>query len=118
MANYCAFVNLSYSSRKYWNFDYTINWQGDKRISRTETNPVEYQLDNYSPSFFLMNAQITKSWKQKFDVYLGVENIMNYKQKDPIIASGDTFGYYFDSSLIWGPISGRSIYIGFRYKIK
>ncbi len=117
-SNHRAFINLAYSSRKNWNFDYTINWQGEKRIPGTETNPVEYRLDEYSPNFFLMNAQISKSWQQKFDVYVGVENILSYKQEDPIIASNDPFSQYFDSSLIWGPVTGRNIYFGLRYKIK
>jgi outer membrane receptor protein involved in Fe transport len=113
-----AFINLGYHSRKYWSFDYTINWQGKKRIPGTGTNPAEYQLDEYSPAFFLMNAQVSKSWQEKFDVYVGVENLLSYKQKNPIIASGDPFSQYFDSSLIWGPVSGRKIYFGIRYKIK
>lgn len=118
LSNHRAFINIAYNSRKYWSFDYTINWQGEKRIPGTETNPVQYQLDDSSPSFFMMNAQISKSWQQKFDVYVGVENILGYKQENPIIASGNPFSDYFDSSLIWGPISGRNIYFGIRYKIR
>lgn len=118
LSNHRAFINLAYNSRKFWSFDYTINWQGKKRIPGTETNPVQYQMDNYSPNFFMMNAQLSKSWQQKFDVYVGVENILGYKQEDPIIASSDPFSDYFDSSLIWGPISGRNIYFGIRYKIR
>jgi outer membrane receptor for ferrienterochelin and colicin len=118
VANHRAFINLAYQSRKYWTFDYTVNWQGEKRIPDVSSNPVQYQMDNYSPSFFMMNAQISKSWDQKFDAYIGVENILNYKQENPILASDDAFGNYFDGSLIWGPVNGRNIYIGIRYKIK
>lgn len=118
ISNHRAFINLAYTTREYWSFDYTINWQGEKRIPGTDSNPAEYQLDNYAPSFFLMNAQISKSWQQKFDVYIGVENLLNYKQENPIIAISDPFGPYFDSSLIWGPITGRNVYFGLRYKIK
>jgi len=112
-----AFINLAYATRNKWKFDYTLNWQGNKRIPSTQTNPVEYRLENSSPDFFTMNAQITKSWKKKFDIYLGVENILNYTQENPIIASNQAFSQYFDSSLIWGPIYGRSFYIGLRYNI-
>jgi outer membrane cobalamin receptor len=118
VANHRAFINLAYQSRKYWTFDYTVNWQGEKRIPGVSSNPLQYQMDENSPSFFMMNAQISKSWDQKFDAYIGVENILNYKQENPILASDDAFGNYFDASLIWGPVSGRNIYIGFRYKIK
>ena len=118
VANHRAFINMAYESKKHWKFDYTVNWQGAKRIPDLSSNPAEYQMDNTSPDFFLMNAQISKSWQQKFDFYVGVENILAYKQKNPIIASDQPFSNYFDSSLIWGPISGRNIYFGIRYKIK
>lgn len=117
VSNHRAFINLAYETKKRWTFDYTINWQGKKRIPDLSSNPDEYQMDEYSPSFFLMNAQISKSWQQKFDLYAGVENILNYKQKNPILSANDPFSPYFDSSLIWGPISGTSFYFGLRYKI-
>ena len=75
-------------------------------------------MQERSPDFFLMNAQISKKWWEKFEVYLGVENLLDYKQNDPILASEDPFGPYFDSSLIWGPIFGRMFYAGLRLKFK
>ena len=113
-----AFMNMAYETRNYWKFDYTINWKGKKRIPDTSSNPLEYQMENYSPDFVLMNAQVTKVWNERFEVYLGMENIANYKQANPIIASDDPFGPYFDSSLVWGPIFGRKSYVGIRFKIK
>lgn len=113
-----AFANLAYGTRNHWKFDYTVQWQSSKRIPSTVSNPPQYRLDEDSPSFFLMNAQVSKQWREKFDVYVGVENILDFKQEDPIIASDDSFGQYFDSSLIWGPIFGRMVYAGIRLKIK
>jgi outer membrane receptor for ferrienterochelin and colicins len=113
-----AFANLAYETRKYWKFDYTINWQGNKRIPGTDSNPEEYQLLTESPDFFTMNFQVTKSWRKLFEVYAGVENLLDYKQENPILASDQPFSPYFESSLVWGPIFGRSFYVGLRYKIK
>ncbi len=113
-----AFINLAYGTRNYWKFDYTVQWQSSKRIPSTLSNPIQYQLAENSPSFFLMNTQVSKQWHEKFDVYLGVENILDFKQENPILASDDPFGQYFDSSLIWGPIFGRMVYAGIRLKIK
>jgi outer membrane receptor for ferrienterochelin and colicin len=113
-----AFINLGYSSRKYWKFDITSNWQGKKRIPYTGSNPLVYLLPERSPGFVLVNTQISKTWNEKFEIYVGVENLFDYKQKNPIIASEDPFGDYFDSSLIWGPVFGRKTYLGLRYKIK
>jgi len=112
-----AFINLAYESRNYWMFDATLNWQGQKRLPSTAANPLEYQREDHSPDFFLLNAQITKSWNQKFDVYIGVNNLLNYKQEHPIVASDEAFSEYFDASMVWGPIYGRNIYLGLRYRI-
>ncbi|XOV95231.1 MAG: TonB-dependent receptor plug domain-containing protein [Bacteroidota bacterium] len=114
-----AFMNLAYETRDHWRFDYTANWQGKKRISNTVSNPSEYTLSGYSPDFVLMNAQISKSWRDEiFEIYSGVENLLNFRQENPILSSEEPFSPYFDSSLVWGPIFGRNIYLGLRYRIR
>lgn len=117
LSRHRAFVNLAYKTLKYWRFDITLNRQGRKRIPDTSMNPAEYRLDGYSPAYMLVNAQLSKEWKESFEIYLGVENLLNYKQKDPILAADDPFGQYFDASLIWGPLFGRSVYFGLRYRL-
>ena len=118
VAKHRAFVNLGYETLNGWKFDYTVQWQGPKRVPSTDANPTSFQRATRSPDIFLMNAQITKSWKERYDVYLGMENITNVKQNNPILASEQPFGPYFDSSLVWGPIFGRMTYVGFRLKSK
>ena len=65
-----------------------------------------------------MNAQITKDLGTKWSVYLGVENLGDFKLKHPIVAANDPFGSQFDTSMVWGPIFGRMAYAGFRFRIK
>jgi outer membrane receptor for ferrienterochelin and colicin len=113
-----AFLNLGYSTRSNWNFDYTLNWQGKKRLPDTSGNPEEFQLGVESPDFAVMNFQVSKTWREKFEVYVGAENFLGYKQDDPIVSNEDPFSDFFDSSMIWGPLFGRNIYMGFRYRIK
>jgi hypothetical protein len=113
-----AFINLAYESLSSWFFDVTAQWTGPQRIPSTSGNPLADQRATRSPDLFLFNTQITKSWKDRFDVYVGMENITNVRQPNPIIAANDPFGTYFDGSLIWGPIFGRMTYVGFRLKSK
>ncbi|MDR2854122.1 MAG: hypothetical protein LBV31_02315, partial [Prevotellaceae bacterium] len=54
---------------------------------------------------------------KRFDVYLGAENLLNYRQKDPIINPEHPFAQNFDSSRIWGPLMERRIYAGARIRI-
>ena len=118
VAKHRAFLNLAYSTRNHWKFDYTLQWYGSKRLPYTGSNPEEYRLNEKSPDFFLMNAQVSKEWREMFEIYLGVENILNFRQKDPILGSNDPFGPYFDSSMVWGPVFGRMFYLGLRLKIR
>ncbi|MBK9734900.1 MAG: TonB-dependent receptor [Saprospiraceae bacterium] len=113
-----AFANTAIKFGKGWTFDYTINWLNSVRIPSTASNPLQYRWEDKSPSYFLSNAQLSKSWKGNFEIYLGGENIFDYKLHNPIIAAGQPFSKYFDSSLAWGPIMGVNVYIGLRYSIK
>jgi outer membrane receptor for ferrienterochelin and colicin len=117
------FANISYETviqenNAQWKFDVTFNNIGKQRLPNTASNPVQYQLPVYSDAYQLLNSQITKVFSDKFEVYLGAENITNVQQKNPILASDDPFSSYFDSTIIYAPIFGRTIYAGLRFKIK
>ena len=119
IANNRAFANLAYATNG-WKFDYTINYNGKKRIPNTQDNPAQYQRPGYSPSFILMNAQISKTVGKKHpvDFYIGGENLGNYFQNNVIVAAAQPFSPYFDASLVWGPVTGRMFYAGWRLKLK
>jgi hypothetical protein len=50
-----AFANLGYELGT-WKFDYTVNYNGSKRLFSTVANPAEYRLDEYSKGFVTMNC--------------------------------------------------------------
>lgn len=114
-----AFANLAYAVNGF-KFDYTITYNGSKRIPNTSANPAQYQLQQRSPGYVLMNAQVSKTIGKKhpMDFYIGAENLTNYYQKDVILAAAEPFSPYFDASLVWGPVTGRMFYAGWRFKIK
>lgn len=117
-----AFINLSYETRnEHWQFDFTTQYNGSKRLPDTQTNPIGYRRADNSPAFFNLLGQITylaKLKKSEFHVYVGVENLLNYKQMNPIVDAHSPYSKYFDASMVWGPIYGRMIYAGLRFKIK
>ena len=117
------FANLGYETRtkengSLWKFDATFNWLGEQRFSSTSTNPLQYQLPNYSPTVATLNAQITKVLSSKFEVYLGGENITNVRQENPILGADDPFGSNFDTTFVYGPIFGSMYYAGLRFRIE
>ena len=116
------FFNLAYNGPtndkgKNWKYDLTFNHVGEQRLPSTETNPSEYQLFEISETLNLINTQITRVFNDSFQIYLGVENLTNYRQKNTILAVDDPFGDYFDAAYTYGPIFGRISYLGLRYYI-
>jgi outer membrane receptor protein involved in Fe transport len=102
---------------KKWQFDITSQFNGQARLPYTGDYPEPYRRGDSSPAYTILNAQITKYFK-RWDLYVGGENLTNYRQENPIIASDDPFGEYFDASQIWGPVVGMKIYAGVRWKLR
>jgi outer membrane receptor for ferrienterochelin and colicin len=119
IASHRAFANVAYGISG-WKFDYTISYNGKKRIPGTGSNPVQYQQATTSPDYVMMGAQVSKSLGKNnlLDLYIGAENLTNFFQRDVIVSADQPFSPYFDASLVWGPVSGRMFYAGFRFKIK
>lgn len=113
-----AFVNMAYTTRKKWNFDLTTQWYDKSRMPLTTNSPEDYRQAAYSKSFVLINAQVAKEIKKNFTVYLGGENVTNYRQNKPIVSADNPFHPYFDSTMIWGPVFGGMVYAGFRWNIQ
>lgn len=116
------FTNASYETDvndngKQWKFDTTFNWLSKQRFSSTVSNPLEYQLPEYTPTLGTLNAQITRVFSPKFEVYLGGENVTNVRQDNPILGANDPFGANFDSTFVYGPIFGGVYYMGLRFRI-
>jgi outer membrane receptor for ferrienterochelin and colicin len=122
-AKHRFFANLGYETHivdkgRQWKFDFTYNWMGKQKLPETTTNPEADRLPEYSPSYSLMNVQITRTFSSTFEVYLGGENIGNYTQEKAILGSDNPFGSTFDASIIYAPVFGQMYYAGLRFKIK
>lgn len=110
-------VSASYATKfKKWQFDVTSQFNGSAHLPNTQSNPLEFRVQDMSPSYINLIAQITRRFKH-FDVYAGGENLTNYVQKNSILAASAPFGKYFDASMVWGPVSGRMFYGGLRYTL-
>ncbi len=95
-------------------FDVTMQWFGKKRIPATLLNPDSLRALAYSPGFLTMNIQVTRTFIKGIDVYIGIENLFDFRQTNPILDSANPQGPFFDASLIWGPLTGRMVYAGLR----
>lgn len=113
--NIIGLLTLSYATNlKKWQFDYTFQYNGSSRLP--QTYPTNLFSNNRTPEFVQMNAQINKFYK-KWNFYVGVENLTNYTQDNPILSADNPFSNDFDASMAWAPIMGRKFYLGIKYKI-
>lgn len=123
VATHRAFTNLAYETKAnengaQWRIDGTVQWVGPARIPDTNMNPEEFQVAGRSSGYTLVNAQITRVFFTDFEIYLGGENLANFRQPSPILSAEDPYGEYFDASLVWGPIFGRMAYAGLRWTLR
>lgn len=108
---------LSYKPKsKKFHADANLHWYGQQRLPHTHYNPEEFRRPQYSDPYTTLSGQFTYTIK-KVDVYVGCENIFDFRQKQPIISWEDPFSPYFDTASVWGPTRGREVYLGIRYKL-
>ena len=117
---YKGLVAISYAPGT-WQFDLTTQFNSDSRVpdlSGNATAVANGQNIERSPFYVIMNAQITKKLGKCWEVYIGGENLTNYKQNYPIISADNPQSNDFDASMVWGPLSGIRAYAGVRFQVK
>ena len=122
MSKYKGVLNIQYATRmNIWTFDATAQLNGPSRIpwfaNETPTTPTSASFDaEYSPVYPMFYAQITRKLKN-VDIYVGAENLFNYRQPHPIIEAQNPFSRDFNATAVWGPLMGRKIYVGLRFSL-
>ena len=107
-SRYKGLVTATYKTPlEIWQFDLTLQINGDGRM------PDGFGTFDAYP---ILNAQILK-WFRWGNIYIGGENLTNFKQKDPIIGYDDPWGSDFDATMIYGPIDGIMVYGGIKWKL-
>lgn len=114
-SRYKALLTASYETPlKRWQFDLTVQFNGGGRMPTPDSeNPL---WDNTFPSFTQLSAQITRRFR-KWSIYVGGENLTNFRQDNPVISSENPYSKDFDATMVWGPIMGYKLYAGLRYNI-
>lgn len=116
---YKGLATLSYATNfEKWKFDLTAQFNGSARISDQNLMPEIVRRDyEQTPSYIILLAQITKKFRHNFEVYLGGENLTGFIQEDPITEPFIPYHTHFDTMMVWGPLSGPTIYAGLRYTL-
>lgn len=113
---YKGLITASYKTPlNKWQFDVTWQQNGGGRM------PTPYQLadgalswsERYG-SFAQLSMQVTRNFRH-WSVYVGGENLTNFKQENPIVGADNPWGDTFDATMVWGPMHGAKGYIGIRF---
>lgn len=79
----------------------------------------------YSPTYALINLQVTHKFNDRFECYGGVKNMLNFMPRDPLMRPSDPFdrnandpstnpnGYTFDTSYMYAPGRVRADLLGY-----
>lgn len=129
-------ITTSYQTPlKTWQFDLTAQFNGEGRMPDGFQIPEgsnQYRVHNgciYHKWYPQLLGQITKFFRT-WSIYLGAENMTNFTQDSPIVgerleAKGDKQGGFvnpqsanYDASMIWAPIHGWKMYLGFRWALE
>ena len=111
---------------------FTVGWSPNMGLWQADVScavngggrmPESYTLADGTPAwgarykaFVQLNAQVTRNFRH-WAVYVGGENLTNFRQPHPIIGASDPWGRDFDATMIYGPLQGAMVYVGFRYNI-
>ena len=122
-------LNLQYATNlNKWIFDFTASVNGSCRVYdfMADLKDSEGNLiyrNGRTPVYPMLYAQVTRRFKG-WDVYVGAENLTNFRQKDVILGSVKDAGGFvnprqpsFDASCIWGPLMGIKAHVGFRFTL-
>ena len=107
-SRYKGLLTLSYKTPlELWQFDVTGQLNGGGEL---------YDRSSY-PAYFQLQAQVTREF-HRFSLYVGGENLTNYKIDDPIRHAHHPWSAAFDATQVWGPVTGAMAYVGVRFKLE
>ena len=102
-------ITTSYQTPlKKWQFDVTAQFNGVSRVPDGFEQPFTWYPQ--------LMAQITKYFRT-CSIYLGAENMTNFRQNPSIVDSFHPYSPDFDASMVCGPTTGWKVYLGFRYDL-
>ena len=115
-------ITLEYATdQDIWMFNLSTQFVGSQVFpNHRGLNPGVDLTDHVgvAPAYQLFNVHISKKITDKFEMYVGGENLGNFVQKNPIIDYENPFSSSFNASHVYAPTLGIRGYMGIRWTIK
>ena len=124
-----AGLNIKFPINNSWSINTSSNYVGVMQLPKVfdmlnNGQISEISRPRKSKPFSLHNVNINGKLSNKNDVYFGVLNILNFRQKEsPLVAYNDPnynkgFSPSFDTSYTYAPNHGAEVFLGFRLNIE
>jgi outer membrane receptor for ferrienterochelin and colicins len=116
---------VSYTFRKPWTVDLTGQVYGPMRLP---VLPEDFRPER-SPTYALLNLQVKRGIGDRWEIYGGAKNLLDFIPKDPLMRPFDPFdrladdpvsnphGYTFDTAYIYAPLQGIRGFLGVRWTL-
>lgn len=115
-------ITLEYATdQDIWMFNLSTQFVGSQTFPNHRGLSPGVDLTDHSgaaPAYQLFNVHISKKFTDKFEMYIGGENLGNFVQKNPIIDYENPFSSSFNASHVYAPTLGIRGYMGIRWTIK
>ncbi len=103
--------------------EFGLNWTASERLVLDWTGNVTGRMalpelggiTEYSPWFTEQNLQATTELGLNRYLTVGVKNLFNTRQRNPLVAPDDPFGPDFDTYRVWGPVQGRRLVVAMQW---
>ncbi len=117
-SRYKGLLTLSYKTPLgLWQFDATAVLNGGGRMPEPYTLASgERSWNNNFKAYGQLSGQVTRYFRN-FSLYIGGENLTNYKQKNPIIGYQNPWANGFEPTMVYGPVEGAMAYVGIRLNL-
>lgn len=113
-SRYKGLVTLSWKPMlALWQVDLTLQLNGGGRIPAYLDADGTLVSGEKFPAYPQLNLQVTREFRH-FSLYVGGENLTNYRQPNPVANATNPWAATFDPTLVWGPVHGIMAYAGIR----
>ncbi|MGM0587402.1 MAG: TonB-dependent receptor [Bacteroidota bacterium] len=111
--NWSGVASLSYTIKPWdLSIDYRSRFTGQMPLPKYEG------YEAASQPYMVHNLTLTHPLSEQIAWYLGVQNIFNYTQRNPIIEASRPFSEDFATDRVYGPIQGRRFQLGVRIQVQ
>ena len=117
--------NASMDLLKATSIDLTAQWYGPMRLPTLPNDP----RPEYSPAYAMLNIQLKQKIGERWELYGGLKNLLDFVPADPLMRPFDPFdrhvddpianpyGHTFDTTYMYAPLQGRRGFLGVRWTL-